>query len=390
MNTPSILSAAFLLAVASGLFGADAPSENKPLANAPSGFDTRRDGITRGKIETVEYDSQSVGIKRKVTIYTPPGYSKATQYPVLYLLHGIGDDETGWHLKGAADAILDNLHADKKVTSMIVVMPNGRASTNAAGGGRGGAALSEAQQAAVNAMNQSLSALTQTAVEARTALMSASFAESWNEAEIKAKNEALHAAETKLALGRAEAFQKLQSSGDKLNREQVQALVQTAGGGRGRGGAGRGRGGGGGDAFQAFAAFENDLLKDLIPFVETNYSVKSGRDNRALAGLSMGGGQTLNIGLKNLDTFAWISAFSSAPNARPAAELVPDPEAPRRQLKLLWLSCGDQDGLMNISQNFHAYLDEKKVPHRWHVDTGGHTWPVWKNDLYLVSQLLFR
>jgi hypothetical protein len=221
--------------------------------------------------------------------------------------------------------------------------------------------------------------------------MSASFADSWNEADIKVKSDALRAAEVALALARAEAFQKLQGSGDKLNPEQVQVLAQSSVGGRGRGGfGGRGGGRGGGDAFQAFAAFENDLLKDLIPFVEANYSVKRARDSRALAGLSMGGGQTLNIGLKNLDTFAWIGAFSSAPNTRPAAELVPDAEAVRSQLKLLWISCGDQDGLMNISQNFHTYLEEKKVPHRWHVDTGGHTWPVWKNDLYLVSQLLFR
>src|SRR5439155_23886436 len=63
--------------------------------------------------------------KSKMVVYLPPGYSKDTKYPVLYLLHGAGDDETGWHMKGAADAILDNLHADKKVVPMIVVMPNG-------------------------------------------------------------------------------------------------------------------------------------------------------------------------------------------------------------------------------------------------------------------------
>ena len=113
--------------------------------------------------------------------------------------------------------------------------------------------------------------------------------------------------------------------------------------------------------------------------------MKSDREHRALAGLSMGGGQSLNFGLKHLDTFASVGGFSSAPNTKPAADLIPDPEAAKK-LRLLWISCGDQDRLMNISQRFHAALEEKNVPHVWHVDSGGHTWPVWKNDLYLLSQ----
>src|SRR5687767_5496903 len=94
----------------------------------PKDFDKRRDGIERGKLETVEYDSKSVGVKRKATVYTPPGYSKDKTYPVLYLLHGIGGDENEWRRGGAPDVILDNLYADKKAVPMIVVMPNGRAS----------------------------------------------------------------------------------------------------------------------------------------------------------------------------------------------------------------------------------------------------------------------
>jgi enterochelin esterase-like enzyme len=104
----------------------------------------------------------------------------------------------------------------------------------------------------------------------------------------------------------------------------------------------------------------------------------------------MGGGQSLNFGLKNLDTFAWVGGFSSAPNTRPAAELLTDPADAAKKLRLLWVSCGDKDSLMNISKSFHATLEEKKVPHIWHVDSGGHTWPVWKNDLYLLAQLLFQ
>ena len=258
------------------------PDDKAAFDAAPEGFDKRREDIPHGKVETVEYDSQTVGNKRKTLIYTPPGYSADTKYPVLYLLHGIGGDETEWKRGGSPEVILDNLSADKKLVPMIVVMPNGRAQPN----------------------------------------------------------------------DRAE-----------------------------------------GDIFRhapAFAKFEQDLLKDLIPFVESNYPVKMSRADRALAGLSMGGGQSLNFGLGNLDTFAWVGGFSSAPNTKPSEQLVPNPDEATRQLKLLWISCGDKDGLINISQRLHAHLKEKNVPHIWHVDSGGHNFPVWKNDLYLFSQKIFR
>ena len=139
----------------------------------------------------------------------------------------------------------------------------------------------------------------------------------------------------------------------------------------------------------AFATFEQDLLQDLIPFVESKYSVKTDREDRALAGLSMGGGQSLNFGLANLGRFAWIGGFSSAPNTKMPAELVTD-LAKTRELRLLWISCGDTDGLISISQRTHVYLKEQNVPHVWHLDSGGHTFSVWKNDLYLFAQRLFR
>ena len=248
---------------------------------ATAGFDVERAGIDRGRVETVEYDSKTVGTRRKAIVYTPPGYKKDTNYPVLYLLHGVGGDETGWTKACKANIILDNLMADKKLVPMIVVMPNGRAAKEDRAGGD--------------------------------------------------------------------------------FRKQM----------------------------PAFEAFENDLLRDLIPYVESHYSVQSDREHRALAGLSMGGGQSLNIGLKHLDTFASVGGFSSAPNTKPAADLISDIEAAKK-LRLLWISCGDQDRLMNISERFHAALEEKNVPHVWYVEPGGHTPTVWKNDLYLLSQRLFR
>src|SRR6516164_2099369 len=150
--------------------------EDKPkeLAPAPKGFDSKRPDIKRGKVETLEYDSKTADGKRKMVVYTPPGYSKDAKYPVLYLLHGAGGNETHWTRGGAANIILDNLFADKKLVPMIVVMPNG--SLRGPGGGRS-------------------------------------------------------------------------------------------------------------------SAFEDDLLKDIIPYIDSHYSVKADAEHRAIAGLSMGGGQ---------------------------------------------------------------------------------------------------
>jgi len=268
------------------------PDDKPAFPNPPDGFDKSREGIERGKLERVDYDSKTVGVKRWMQVYTPPGYSKDTQYPVLYLLHGIGGNEREeWAKGGVANVVLDNLIADKKIEPMFVVFPNGNATTNTAGEGFGG-----------------------------------------------------------------------------------------GGGGGGRAG---GFGGWG-------KSFEDDLIKDIVPFMESHYSVKTDREGRALAGLSMGGGQSLNIGLANLDTFAWVGGFSSAPNTKPAAELVPDPEKATKQLKLLYISCGNKDGLIRISQVVHAYLKEKNVPHIWHVDDHAHDFQHWKKGLYNFSQLIFK
>lgn len=258
------------------------PDDKPAVPPAPEGFNLPRDSIARGKLEMVEYDSTSVGNKRKALVYTPPDYSPARKYPVLYLLHGIGGDEEEWRKGAKPEVILDNLIADQKAVPMIVVMPNGRAQPN--------------DRATGNVMASA----------------------------------------------------------------------------------------------PAFAKFEDDLLKDLIPFIESNYAVKTQRESRALAGLSMGGGQSLNFGLAHLDTFAWVGGFSSAPNTKPPEQLVPDPAKAREQLKLLWISCGDRDGLIFISQRTHAYLKEKNVPHIWHLDTGGHDFTVWRSNLYQFARQIFR
>jgi enterochelin esterase-like enzyme len=262
------------------------PDDKAAFPNPPEGFDKVREGIAHGKLERVDYDSKTVGAKRWMQVYTPAGYSKDKKYPVLYLLHGIGGNEKEeWAKGGVANVILDNLMADKKIEPMIVVLPNGNATTDTAAGGNG---------------------------------------------------------------GRAAGF-----------------------GGWGK-------------------PFESDLIKDIIPFIEANYSVKADRESRAVAGLSMGGGQSLDFGLGNLDTFAWVGGFSSAPNTFPPEQLVPDPEKAAKQLRLLYISCGNKDGLIRISQGLHGYLKEKNVPHIWHVDEHAHDFQHWKKGLYNFSQLLFK
>jgi enterochelin esterase-like enzyme len=273
----------FLLVLGTPGFGQDqGKKDEKKLTSAPDGFDAKRDKIDRGKMEMVEYDSKTVGVKRKAQVYTPPGYTKDQKYPVLYLLHGIGGDENEWARGGAPNVILDNLYAEKNAVPMIVVMPNGRAQEN--------------------------------------------------------------------------------------DRAEGNVFASAP----------------------AFAAFEKDLLDDLIPFVEKTYSVKSDRESRALAGLSMGGGQSLNFGLGHLDTFAWVGGFSAAPNMRTAAELVAQLGRTRGELQLLYLSCGNKDGLINGSQAFHRSLKQNGIAHVWNVDEHGHDRDSWADNLYHFAGLLFR
>ena len=141
---------------------------------------------------------------------------------------------------------------------------------------------------------------------------------------------------------------------------------------------------------KAFSTFERDLLDDLIPFIEKTYPVFKDREHRAIAGLSMGGGQSLNFGLGNLDTFAWVGGFSSAPNTKVPELLVPNPDETKKKLKLLWISCGDNDNLITFSQRTHEYLQASDVPHIYYIEPGVHDFKAWKNALFMFSQLIFK
>jgi enterochelin esterase-like enzyme len=332
--------------LAASAFAADDPQAKQELKPAPKGFDTLHGDIEHGKQETVEYDSKSVGSKRRMVIYTPPGYSKDRKYPVFYLLHGAGDDETGWSKKGAANVILDNLFADRKIAPMIVVMPNGFARPPGAPAGFGpgtflaGSIVRQADTDKNGKVSQ----------------------EEWLAAAKKFFEEC-----DKDRKGTLD---------ERQIAEGINRLMRAAPGAAPGGRAG----------FGMNTLFEDDLLKDLIPYVEAHYPVYADSKHRAIAGLSMGGGQALTIGLKHLDTFAYVGGFSSA--LRGQGNLLTEDAGKR--LRLLWLSCGDEDRLMDASKSFHAALQEKNVAHVWHVDSGGHTWPVWKNDLYLLAPMLFQ
>lgn len=280
---PLVAAAVALLGPAAAVVAADPPAE---LPAPPKGFDARRAGMPAGTVTAVEYESKAAGGKQTMLMYTPSGYDKAgdARYPVLYLLHGGGDDETGWTKKGAADAILDNLLVDRKVVPIVVVMPNGR-------------------------------------------------------------------------------------------------LV--------------GKGGKPADKFAGFDAFGKDLLGDIVPHSEKHYRVRADRGSRALAGLSLGGLQRLDIGLTHLDTFAWLGVFSSGwfPDRRPAFEkdqqaLLKDPETKKR-LRLFWIANGKPDIAYKNNQAMLQMVDRYGLEYAYREGKGGHTWESWKNHLWAFAPLLF-
>jgi enterochelin esterase-like enzyme len=249
--------------------------------HAPADFTEVRKNIPKGNLETITYNSKSIGVDRKAVVYTPPKYDSGKKYPVLYLMHGIGGNETHWTNPGAADIIMDNLIADKKAVPMIIVMPNGRAT---------------AEPPSANFMSD----------------------------------------------------------------------------------------------FNYYAHFEKDLLQDLMPFIESRYSVNTDRKYQALTGLSMGGGQGINFGINNIDKFAWVGGFSSAPNLQPPNVLIPKIEKAKDKLSLLWIGCGDKDNLITGSWNLHKGLLEAGIDHVWYLDDGVHEFSVWNNNLYLFSQKIGR
>jgi enterochelin esterase-like enzyme len=140
-----------------------------------------------------------------------------------------------------------------------------------------------------------------------------------------------------------------------------------------------------------YEAFEKDLIEDVISFVQKSYHVSTEQKDRAVAGLSMGGGQSLTIGLGNLDLFGWVGAFSSAvPEQEKLDKLLADPKSINEKLKLLWIGFGRQDFLFDTNQKFIERLKTDKIKYVSHITEGGHEWRLWRNYLNELAPLLFR
>jgi enterochelin esterase-like enzyme len=241
--------------------------------------------VPHGTVTIHWYTSKVTGDRRRVHVYAPPGYAQETskRFPVLYLLHGSGDNDSHWTLLGRANVIADNLFADGRAVPMIIVMPDG------------------------------------------------------------------HVADRSRAM-------------EKGSRN-------------------RGRG-----------PFEKDLLESVLPLVEANYRVLADAQHRGITGLSMGGGQSIGVGLGHLDQFAWVGAFSAAVSGNdPAlAALRSDPVAANQKLKLLWIAIGKDDFLLAPNRDFAKALDELKIRHTSQETEGRHAWGVWRGYLAEFLPLLFR
>jgi len=136
--------------------------------------------------------------------------------------------------------------------------------------------------------------------------------------------------------------------------------------------------------------FRETLLQDVIPTVEKLYHVSAGRESRAVAGLSMGGGESLDVGLNARDHFAWVGAFSSAVPDDPDAAFPGLNANTRPPLRLLWIACGTEDFLTAANRKFWDWLQARQVPFTKIETPGGHTWPVWRRNLAALAPLLFR
>jgi enterochelin esterase-like enzyme len=138
------------------------------------------------------------------------------------------------------------------------------------------------------------------------------------------------------------------------------------------------------------ALFERDLLEEVLPFVESQYRVVKNPASRALAGLSMGGGQALTVGLNHVEIFGWVGAFSAAPPDRQrVASALGKPAKTNADLKLLWIACGKEDFLLKRNQDFIQVLADTGVKHQWLLTEGNHSWPVWRLYLADFAPLLF-
>ena len=286
--------------------------------------------VPRGRVSEQWYFSTVTQKWRRCFVYTPPGYDGGkAKYPVLYLLHGWGEDETGWYTQGHVDYIMDNLIAEKKAKPMIIVMDN------------------------LNAVKPGESATT---FAARGLVPDPSD----------------HPAPPPAARGGA------------------------GGPGRGPGGppgaaptgqAGRGAPGAGGRGMMGNSAFTDMMLTDLIPMIEKTYRALPGRENRAMAGLSMGGMQTHTTTMAHLDKFSYIGLLSGGSIAMSEVNDHPDF---KKQVKVVFFSNGSVENGAASKANAE---DLKKAGINavfYESPRTAHEWLTWRRSLHEFAPLLFK
>lgn len=260
-----------------------------PEYNPPADYTVKKAGVSYGTKEKITYESKTTGVDRNAYVVLPDGYTETETYPVMYLLHGIGGDESEW-FSGKPMEIVGNLVAAGEADKMIMVFPNVRA------------------------------------------------------------------------------------------REDDKACYDLSV-----------------EHFQAFDNFINDFRDDLMPYIEKNYSVKTGRENTAVCGLSMGGRETLNIGLKMPDKVGYIGAFEPAVGVLPyyleeglfTEDTLTLPNEYKNNTFLMIVK-GQSDG--TVGENpllYHNALEKNGVPHIYYDMPGGHEFKVWNNGLYNFAKRIF-
>ena len=263
---------------------------------APAFYDVK--DVPHGEVRIKPYVSKALGLSRTAWIYTPPGYDKGGPYPVMYLLHGAGDIESGWTMIGRANNILDNLIAEGKAKPMVVVMPLGHAIQSFWTGPAKGIAPPAPPAA---------SATPPPAIE---------------------------------------------------------------------------------------GGFYRDFLTDLMPMVERDYKVSKKPEDRAIAGLSMGGGQTLTLAFSKPELFRYVAAMSAAANGITEARypaVFKDPSVVNKRFKVLWIGIGKDDSLTGPSNTtLHDALTKAGITHTYELGEGRHEWSVWRRHLRDVAPLLFK
>ena len=261
------------------------------LPGAETVFEDNRP-VPHGEVRQVWYQSNTLGMMRRMHVYTPPGYEKgSTKYPVFYLLHGGGDDDSGWNTVGRAGFILDNLLAAGQAKPMIVIMPNGSIPPPASAAG---------------------------------------------------------------------------------TPSQNQAMTRMR------------------------ALFAEEVLKEIMPYVEKTYRTRTDRESRAIAGLSMGGFQTLDLTLTRPELFNYVGVFSSGffgatidEAETKYATVLKDPNFNKNK-KLFWIEIGKDDFVMDANTKTMALLDKYQIKYQYKETAGGHTWTNWRQYLNEFVPLLFR